>query len=152
MEGRRADPQGKKALDYVRTRYGLQRGDFDRIARQQNFLRAMMRKMLSKGTTRNPVKLISTRQALTKNLTVDEEWNSGDMRALALSLRGTQAKDVTFLTAPVAGTETVPGLGSIVRLDELKSKELFTAMKRDTMEHLHQEVPRRRAQVRQGIS
>ncbi|MGI9085867.1 MAG: LCP family protein [Aeromicrobium sp.] len=125
--------EGKKALAYVRTRYGLQRGDFDRIARQQNFLRAMMKKMLEKGTTRNPVRLTRTLSALTENLTVDAEWNSGDMRGLALSLRGTKAKDVTFMTTPVAGTETVPGIGSVVRLDELKSKELFTAMKNDTM-------------------
>ncbi len=134
--------EGKKALAYVRTRYGLQNGDFDRIARQQNFLRSMMKKMLAKGTLRNPVKLTRTLSALTQNLTVDEEWNTGDMRALALSLRGTQAKDVTFLTAPVAGTETVPGLGSVVRLDELKSKELFTAMKRDAMERYIKKYPR----------
>jgi hypothetical protein len=63
------------------------------------------------------------------------------MRALALSLRGTEAKDVTFLTAPVAGTETVAGLGSIVRLDELKSKELFTAMKQDTMQRYIKKYP-----------
>jgi LCP family protein required for cell wall assembly len=133
--------EGTMALKYVRTRYGLQRGDFDRIARQQNFLRAMMKEMLARGTMRNPLKLTRTLSALTENLTVDEEWNSGDMRALALSLRGTEAKDVTFLTAPVAGTETVPGLGSVVRLDELKSKELFTAMKRDTMQRYIKKYP-----------
>ena len=133
--------EGKKALAYVRTRYGLQNGDFDRIARQQNFLRAMMKKMLAKGTTRNPLKLSRTVSALTENLTVDSEWSSGDMRGLALALRGVQAKDVTFLTAPVAGTETVPGLGSVARLDPLKSKELFRAMKRDTMESYIKKYP-----------
>lgn len=133
--------EGDQALAYVRTRYGLQRGDFDRIARQQNFLRAMMKKMLEKGTTRNPVKLTRTLSALTDNLTVDAEWNSGDMRALAMSLRGTKAKDVTFMTAPVSGTETVPGLGSVVRLDELKAEELFTAMKTDTMQSYVDKYP-----------
>lgn len=126
--------EGKKALAYVRTRYGLQNGDFDRIARQQNFLRSLMKKMLARGTTTNPLKLSRTLSALTENLTVDAEWNSRDMRALALSLRGTQADDVSFMTAPVAGTETISGVGSIVRLDEVKSKELFAAMKTDTMD------------------
>lgn len=125
--------EGSKALAYVRTRYGLQRGDFDRIARQQNFLRAMMKKMLAKGTTRNPLKLTRTVSALTQNLTVDAEWSSGDMRGLALSLRDIETKDVTFLTVPVTGTETVPGLGSIARLDPVKSQQLFRAMKRDRM-------------------
>ena len=133
--------EGKKALAYVRTRYGLQNGDFDRIARQQNFLRSMMKKLLAKGTMRNPVKLTRALSALTENLTVDAEWNSGDMRALALSLRGTQADDVSFLTAPVAGTETVAGLGSIVRLDMAKSQELFTAMKQDRMRHYIKKYP-----------
>src|SRR5215207_2799819 len=131
-----AGPQvlkGKRALQYVRTRYGLAGGDFDRIARQQNFLRALMKKILAKGTMRNPVKLINTVSALTKNLTVDSDWKSGDMRGLALSLRGVQTEDVIFLTAPVAGTETIPIYGSVVRLDELKSRELFEALRKDNL-------------------
>ncbi|TXL62279.1 LCP family protein [Aeromicrobium terrae] len=133
--------EGAKALAYVRTRYGLLRGDFDRIARQQNFLRSLMKKMLARGTMTNPIKLTKTLSALTENLTVDAEWDPRDMRALALSLRGTRADDVTFLTAPVAGTETVPTYGSIVRLDELKSKELFTAMKNDDMDAYVKKYP-----------
>ena len=125
--------KGKKALQYVRQRHGLLRGDFDRIARQQNFLRALMSKILSKGVTRNPVKLINTVKALTKNLTVDAEWSGSDMRGLALSLRGMHTRDVYFLSAPVAGTETVPVYGSIVRLNEAKSAELFTAFRKDNL-------------------
>jgi LCP family protein required for cell wall assembly len=126
--------KGKKALSYVRTRYGLLRGDFDRIARQQNFLRSLMGKILAKGTMRSPTKLFKTITALTANLTVDEEWTAGDMRGLALSLRGISTKDVVFLTAPVAGTETIPIYGSIVRLDEAKSAEMYAAFRKD---HLH---------------
>ncbi|AXT86067.1 hypothetical protein C6I20_13315 [Aeromicrobium sp. A1-2] len=126
--------KGKKALQYVRQRHGLLRGDFDRIARQQNFLRALMGKMLDKGTMSNPVKLINTVKALTKNLTVDEEWSGGDMRGLALSLRGMQAKDVSFVQMPVAGTETIPVYGSIVRLEDAKSQELFAALRDDDLD------------------
>ncbi|MBC7631297.1 LCP family protein [Aeromicrobium sp.] len=133
--------KGNKALQYVRTRYGLLRGDFDRIARQQNFLRAMMKKVLAKGTMTNPVKLINTVSALTKNLTVDEEWTSGDMRGLALSLRGVQTKDVIFLTAPVAGTETIPEFGDIVRLEEAKTAELFKALKDDNLRDYLKKYP-----------
>ncbi|NRQ48477.1 LCP family protein [Aeromicrobium stalagmiti] len=125
--------EGEQALSYVRTRYGLLRGDFDRIARQQNFLRAMMKKVLSKGTMRNPVKLVKTVSALTENLTVDGEWSGGDMRGLALSLRGVSTEDVIFLTAPVAGTETIDPYGSIARLDEAKTAELFDAYRKDNL-------------------
>jgi anionic cell wall polymer biosynthesis LytR-Cps2A-Psr (LCP) family protein len=118
----------------VRTRYGLPRSDFDRIARQQNFMRALMKKLLAKGTTRNPVRLTRTLSALTENIVVDDEWDPADMRALALSLRDTETDDVTFLTAPVSGTEGVKGIGSVVRLDEARSKALFDAMAADRME------------------
>mgnify|MGYP002682376174 CR=1 FL=1 len=63
--------EGKQALAYVRTRYGLLRGDFDRIARQQNFLRSLMKKILDKGTMTNPVKLINTVSALSAG---DTAW------------------------------------------------------------------------------
>ncbi|MDQ3156264.1 MAG: LCP family protein, partial [Actinomycetota bacterium] len=126
--------KGNEALQYVRTRYGLLNGDFDRIARQQNFLRALMKKMLSKGTMSNPVKLTKTLSALTANLTVDEDWVPGDMRALALSMRGIAADNVTFMTIPVAGTATVPTYGSVVNINEAQSGELFTALKEDSID------------------
>jgi LCP family protein required for cell wall assembly len=63
--------EGDLALKYVRTRYGLARSDFDRIARQQNFMRALMKKLLDKGTTRNPVRLTRTLGALTENIVVE---------------------------------------------------------------------------------
>lgn len=123
--------KGNEALQYVRTRYGLTGGDFDRIARQQNFLRSLMKKMLSSGTMTNPIKLTKTLTALTENLTVDEEWNAGDMRALALSMRSISSQNVTFMTVPVTGTSTDPTYGSIVNINEAQSLELFAALKED---------------------
>lgn len=45
---------GEGALQYVRTRYGLPNGDLDRVARQQNFLRALRSQVLDAGTLTNP--------------------------------------------------------------------------------------------------
>lgn len=125
--------EGNKALQYVRTRYGLVGGDFDRIKRQQNFMRSLMGKMLDSGVTTNPGKLSSTVGALTKNLTVDEGWSGTAMAKLALSLRGVGTDDVTFMTAPVQGTETDPTHGSIVVLREDKMGELFQALGKSRM-------------------
>jgi LCP family protein required for cell wall assembly len=133
--------EGSDALKYVRTRYGLPRSDFDRIARQQNFMRALMKKLLDKGTTRNPVRLTRTLSALSENVVVDQDWDPADMRALALSLRNTQTDDVTFMTAPVADTATIDGVGSVVNLDEDKSADLFTAMADDRMEQYVEDHP-----------
>ena len=144
--------KGKKALAYVRTRYGLEGGDFDRIARQQNFLRSLMKKMLERGTTSNPVKLTRMLGAVTENLTVDEAWDPRDMRALALSLRGTTADDVSFLTAPVAGTEDVAGVGNVVRLDEAKATELFTALRDDQVAGYLKKYPEEKLAAEDEIS
>ena len=51
--------EGDRALQYVRTRHdipGSKQDDFGRIARQQNFMRAVMGKLLSSDTTHNPVR------------------------------------------------------------------------------------------------
>jgi LCP family protein required for cell wall assembly len=133
--------EGDLALKYVRTRYGLARSDFDRIARQQNFMRSLMKKLLDKGTTRNPVRLTKTLSALSENIVVDEDWDPADMRALALSLRNTTTDDVTFMTAPVAKTETIDGVGSVVLLDQPKATELFTAMAEDEMKDYVEKHP-----------
>lgn len=133
--------EGKKALAYVRTRYGLVGGDFDRIKRQQNFMRSLMGKMLSSGVTTNPNKLTRTVTALTENLTVDEGWSGTAMAKLAVSLRGVRTDDVTFMTAPVQGTDTDPTYGSIVVLQQDKMSELFKALSRDRMAEYLQKYP-----------
>jgi LCP family protein required for cell wall assembly len=46
--------KGDDALTYVRTRYGLPRGDFDRVQRHQNFLRAVMQRTQSMSVLANP--------------------------------------------------------------------------------------------------
>ncbi len=124
---------GEESLKYVRTRYGLPGGDFDRIDRQQNFLRAMTAKLLSKGTLTNPFTLTSTLKAVVGNLTVDEEFDNGEIRGLALSLRGLQTSDITFLTAPFGSFGTTEAGASIVRLDERQSEVLWKAAAQDQM-------------------
>ena len=55
--------EGVLALKYVRMRYGLTQGDFDRVDRQQNFLRAVMQKTLSDDTIGNPRRFTATVRA-----------------------------------------------------------------------------------------
>ncbi|MDQ3663927.1 MAG: LCP family protein [Actinomycetota bacterium] len=124
---------GEESLRYVRTRSGLPSEDFDRIARQQNFLRAMLGKTLSTGTLTNPFTLTSTLKAVVGNLTVDQEFDTGKIRSLALSLRGLRVSDVTFVTAPFGSYGTTDAGASIVRLDEKQSDELWEATANDRM-------------------
>lgn len=122
--------EGKRALKYVRMRYGLENGDFDRIRRQQNFLRATMEKLLSNGTTSNPVRLTNALEAITANLTVDDEFSNGEITRLALSLRSLDTDDVTFLTVPRERYDTIEGQ-SVVIVDKKQTKALFRAVGND---------------------
>ena len=80
--------EGDEALRYVRQRYGLPGGDFDRIQRQQNFLRSVLDKVVSNGVLANPFKLTSLVRELSSLLVVDDEFSAGTMRSMALSSRG----------------------------------------------------------------
>jgi LCP family protein required for cell wall assembly len=126
--------EGRKALQYVRTRYGLEQGDFDRIKRQQNFLRAVMQKTVSTGTLANPIKLSNLMGAITKATTVDSGWTAGDMRALVLNLRDLGPSDVQYLTAPVAGTKDVAGVGDVVVLKKKESNALWKSVRDDDVQ------------------
>lgn len=123
--------KGKAALAYVRERHNLPNGDFDRVKRQQNFLRAIMTKLVDKGTLTNPIKLTKTANSVTRNLAVDDDWSSSGMRSLAFSMRKIRPSNLTFLTIPTKGTANDPTAGSIVVVDKKKSSELFTALHDD---------------------
>ncbi len=121
---------GTQALDYVRERKSLPGGDFDRQKRQQNFLRAVMKKTLSQGTLSNPITLTKALDAATNNLSVDDQFSTAQMRDLALSLRSIRSADVTFLSVPNGGTGTEGGQ-SVVYLDTTRCALLFAAVKKD---------------------
>jgi LCP family protein required for cell wall assembly len=128
--------EGQEALAYVRTRHGLANGDFDRIARQQNFIRATMSKVLAQD--HNPMAVTRIVRVMTRYLTIDKGWDNGEIINLALSLRNVKDQDVQFLTAPL-GTYAMSADGqSIVRLDPKQSRELFRDIKTDHIsKYLH---------------
>ncbi len=145
------DLQGQEALAYVRTRHGLENGDFDRIKRQQNFLRATMGKLLSSGI-RNPVRLPSVIGSITRFLTVDNTWSNGEIRSLALSMRSIRTDNVAFLTAPFGSYDTSADGQSIVRLAPAKSKALFTAVEDDDVESYLEKFPKSALGSQQSVN
>ena len=123
--------RGDQALAFVRQRKGLPRGDLDRIARQQQFIGAIVRKTLSAGTLLNPFKLNGVINAVTESLVIDQSLSIGELRNLALRFRNFDAGGVIFSTVPVADNAARRGGASVVLLDEAKSAELFGQLRRD---------------------
>lgn len=130
--------EGDLAVRYVRQRYALPRGDFDRIQRQQNVLRAMLDKVASAGTLANPVKITHLVTELARFVAVDEGFTPSEMRSLAISSRGIRPATMRFVTVPVTGTPTIDG-ASVVTLDLEKTSELFDAVEKDRFEDWYQD-------------
>lgn len=126
--------EGKEALAYVRQRHDLPNGDFDRVARQQNFLRAVMSKMLSSGSVTNPVRLVETLNATVPHLTVDSSMDNGRVRDLAFSMRGLRTSDVTFATVPLDSYATRGGGQSVVLVDRRLVRDMFEAVDADELQ------------------
>jgi LCP family protein required for cell wall assembly len=123
---------GNVALAFVRQRHGLPNGDIDRIKRQQQFLGAMIRKVLSAGTLANPFKLNGFLNVATSSLQADEGLDFATLRTLALRMRNVGAGNVVFATIPITSSNAyIRGLGSVVLVDEEEADALFDGIRRD---------------------
>jgi len=125
--------KGETALRYVRQRRGLPEGDFDRIKRQQNLIRAMMKGLKSGGTLKNPLTFSDALDAITKNMVVDDDFSTAEMRSLARHMQELKGQDITFVTIPVKGLDTIDGQ-SVVLVDDRDVRGLFGAVLADELE------------------
>lgn len=124
---------GEEALLYVRQRYGLPGGDFDRIHRQQNFLRAVLDTTVQRGTLLNPVKLTRLAGSLAGLIAVDSSLTNGALRDLVLSSRGLRSHSIRFLTVPHDGSARI-GSASVVKLRMDEARGLFAEIADDNFE------------------
>ncbi|MFF0377400.1 LCP family protein [Actinoplanes missouriensis] len=120
---------GAQALDWVRQRKQFARGDFARMQHQQEFLKAIMDKAASSGTLTSPTKLDAFLDSVSAAVTVDETFSLKDM---ALQFRSLRGENLTFLTSPNKGSDTISGQ-SVVVSDREKAITLYKAMAEDKM-------------------
>ncbi|MEU4557393.1 LCP family protein [Actinoplanes sp. NPDC023936] len=120
---------GAQALDWVRQRKQFARGDFARMQHQQEFLKAVMDKASSSGTLTSPTKLDGFLDSVSAAVTVDETFSLKDM---ALQFRHLRGDNLTFLTSPNKGSDTISGQ-SVVVSDREKALTLYKAMAEDKM-------------------
>ncbi|MGW7366384.1 LCP family protein [Streptomyces sp. NPDC054841] len=123
---------GAEALEYVRERHSLPRGDLDRTKRQQHFLRALVDQILSPGTLTSPTRLNALLDTFSDVVSVDDRLSNADLRSLIWSLTGLRSRDTTFVNVPISGLATVRGQ-SVVQLDRERAAPLWQAMREDKM-------------------
>lgn len=108
---------GAQALGFVRQRKGIPGGDLGRIKRQQYYIGALTREVLTAGILLNPVRLNGLLNAVTDSLTV-AGTSQEDLLRLGLQMRGVSAGAIRFQTLPVADADGRIGGASVVLLDE----------------------------------
>ena len=95
--------EGREALNYVRARYTLGDGsDISRIKRQQAFVAAMAKKVISAGTLARVDRLVGFLNAATNSLTVDKGLeNVIDIARIGVGFQGIGLDKIQFLTVPI---------------------------------------------------
>lgn len=121
---------GKEALEYVRVRKTLPRGDLDRVQRQQNVLRAILQETVDIGALANPVNVSKLVGDLRTYVAVDDGLSTGRMRSLGFDARHLKPARVRFVTVPVTGTPMIRG-ASMVTLDVSRTRSMFAALTED---------------------
>ena len=91
--------QGVQALEFVRQRHFLPRGDLDRVRRQQYFLTAAFRKLASVGII---TKFHSLETAVEQSLYLDGSLNLVD---LATQLQNLSANNIVSRTIPTTNAD-----------------------------------------------
>jgi LCP family protein required for cell wall assembly len=97
--------QGRQALAFLRTRYGVGDGsDLARISNQQVFLTSLLRKVQNEGVLNNPIYMYSLANAAARNMKLSDSMTDlGTMVALAGALRNVDLDKMTFLQVPSRG-------------------------------------------------
>lgn len=122
---------GDQALTFVRQRYGLPNGDFDRIAHQQQLVAAIGQKVKGEDLVANPLLGANIVQIVARNLTVDAGMTPNLMTQLLVDIVATPPDGVHFYTAPSAGFGRSPDGQDYVNLDMAKFGAACLAMRTD---------------------
>src|SRR3954463_913447 len=119
---------GDQARWYLGQRYGLAGGDFDRVKRQQQYLRSMFSKLFSANTFTDPGRLDTALLAVTSAVKIDDTLGNADLLSLAYSMRDVTPDNIKYFTAPVLGTG-MEGAASVVYLDMTTGERMWSYLR-----------------------
>lgn len=121
---------GDQALSYVRARHvkGDPTSDYGRIKRQQEFIGALLKKVMSSDVVLDPGKLSGFITAFA-GATFGDNLGVQQMMTLAQSMRGLDPSKINFMTVPTTGNANKRGNEVLVKS---KTDDLFTALRDNT--------------------
>jgi LCP family protein required for cell wall assembly len=121
--------QGWQALDYVRQRYGLPNGDYDRQRHQQQFIKAMAQQALSKDVVTNPVTLDRVLKAAGRALIFDGKGHN--VVDWGFALKNIRSSTMTLVKLP--GKSLYEGSSYLGEGLDPSATDFFAAVTRDAL-------------------
>lgn len=118
---------GNQALSFVRARYATPDGDFGRIKRQQQFIRAVMSKVGKPSVLGNPVRVNQLARSFADNVKVDQYFQLDDLVKFALSVRRVGPDQLETFQVP--GNIGARAGQSVVVMDSVKAESIFAALR-----------------------
>ncbi|MGW5878281.1 LCP family protein [Nocardiopsis terrae] len=117
---------GEDSLGFVRSRYAQGDGsDLSRIDRQQEFMGAMLREVLSSEVMTSPVTVTNFLGAVTDSISTDDDLTVETMTDIAISMREVDLERVQFVTVPNGAH---PDDNNRIMMSEPAASELFEAI------------------------
>ncbi|GAA3461330.1 LCP family protein [Saccharothrix longispora] len=120
---------GREALAFVRQRGGLPGGDLDRIVRQQVFIGALAKKVLSTGTLTDFDRLNQLVTAVKKSVVLSERWN---ITEFAEQMRGLVSGNIQFRTIPVGEPTDTWDAGNVLPVDPVQVRQFIKGLAADS--------------------
>ena len=119
--------QGVEALQFLRTRHGLENGsDLARISNQQQYMSSLARKLVSSDVLSDPGTLYKLATTAVDNITPSESLtNPMTLAQIALAIKDVPFEDINFVQFPVA---TDPADENRVVPDERLAEKLWAAL------------------------
>jgi LCP family protein required for cell wall assembly len=120
--------EGASALSFVRQRKNLPGGDLDRIVRQQVFIGALAKKVLSTGTLTDPGKLNGLVEAVQKSVILSSGW---DITTFAEQMQGLVGGNFEFKTIPVGEPTDTYSDGNVLPVNPAQVRKFLTELAAD---------------------
>jgi LCP family protein required for cell wall assembly len=120
-----------QALDYVRQRETLPNSDYDRQRHQQQFIKALFKKMLSKDVLTNPLQFNKVVDVVGKAMTIDT--GGIDLEDWAFAMKGISGDDLVTVKTNNGTFNASPENRGAEALDA-RTLELLEAVKAGTVE------------------
>jgi len=133
--------QGQRALKWVRERHAFTTSDYQRVKNQQQFMKAVVSKVLSAEVMSSPNKIADVLGSMMPFVTMDSGLADKQMLiGLGLQMKDVRGKDIRNFTLPTAGEGSVGGASVVLNSPEWNLK-VGNAMEQGTMEELYATIP-----------